>query len=96
MYMYVISSPVTGCLLMYMYAISSGLIRTHLLKKKQKNKKTFKTNVVIRSRTWPEKKAIVSEINRWTVTTKRFYTCCSGQENIFQSTNTCEQSKCTV
>ena len=32
---------------------------------------------------------MVSEINRWTVTTKRFYTCYSGQENEVQSTNTC-------
>ena len=42
------------------------------------------------------KKDMVSEINRWNVTTKRFYTCCSGQENKVQSTNTCEQSKCSV
>ena len=31
---------------------------------------------------------MVSEINRWTVTTKRVYTCFSGQENKVQSTNT--------
>ena len=41
-----------------------------------------------------KKKDTASEINRWTVTTKRFYTCCSGQENEVQSTNTCEQYKC--
>ena len=42
------------------------------------------------------KKAMVLQINRWTVTAKRFYTCRSGQENEVHSANSCEQSKCGV
>ena len=89
--MYGISSPVS----LRLSGTNRNLIRNIYLKKKKKKKKTFKKNVSIRSRTWPEK-AMVLEVNRWTVTTKRFYTCCSGQEEEVQSTNTCKQSKFSV
>ena len=90
--MYGISSSVS----LRLSGTNRNLIRNIYLKKRRRKKKKHLKKMYLLGLEPGRKKAMVLEVNRWTVTTKRFYTCCSGQEEEVQSTNTCEQSKFSV